>query len=939
VINSNDGGTTAFSGDATADNATINSNKGGATSFADNSKAGNAKINTDGGATSFSGNSSADNATIDTKNGGATSFDGSANAGSATINTDQDGKTSFSGKSDAGSAVINSNDGGATSFSGDANADNATINSNKGGSTSFADNAKAGKAKITTDGGATSFSGNSSADNATIDTKNGGTTSFADNTTAGNAQIHSSDGGATNFSGSANAGNAAISADKGGSANFSGNSSAGSASIAANDGGTASFTDNATADKAKITTNSGGKTAFSGNSTAGSAELVINQGGTASFSGKASGGDADVVMGGGGQPGGALDISGLDTDGTGIASLNGSGAVNLGGKTLDIGGSGKDSAFGGKISGTGGIAKNGGGTMTLAGDNDYSGQTQVNGGIFNLAGKAKNSEIVVNTDAILQGGGEMGGLHVKNGGTLSPGAGFRGRGGAAPKAETMTVDGNAIFDQGSRFEVKEDKTGRNDSLAVKGDAIIHGGQVATQGLIHPGQSFDNILTASGKISGGFDGIDAEFKTAYMGPVFIQTEHGISMKIARIGASFNDIGTNPNAAKLGGGVESLPDSNILKLQMLNSTREQTAQALTQLSPEIYASARTAMFQSAEYMRSAMNDRMDRYSAAGFLTAGKAGQGGKAQAAFAAPARLDAIMTGSIPESGRLPFGAGKLGAGEVWARGFTSQQDNTGARNGAHGHNITTTGTFAGLDTKAGRWLLGAATGYSYADFNNKYLPSYGHINTIYSGLYAAAEFKRVSLRFGGQQSWHTLRARREVAFTRFADSLKSKSHARQTQLYAEAGLPFNFTPGGKITARLEPFGAVAFNYLRSGKVREKGGAAAVSGGKGGENYLASTFGLRGQTALYATQDRAAVLRGMLGWQHIYGANVPAANYAFAGGEGFDVQGTPLERDSLALETGIDFRFTSKAAFGISYNGRYGKRNSDYGMRADFRLKY
>lgn len=62
--------------------------------------------------------------------------------------------------------------------------------------------------------------------------------------------------------------------------------------------------------------------------------------------------------------------------------------VDTGGFLLTTGGLGTSTAFSGVITGSGGIAKQGAGTLTLSGSNDYSGATQVNAGTLQADGGA-----------------------------------------------------------------------------------------------------------------------------------------------------------------------------------------------------------------------------------------------------------------------------------------------------------------------------------------------------------------------------------------------------------------------------------------------------------------------------------------------------------------------------------------------------------------------
>jgi autotransporter-associated beta strand protein len=222
--------------------------------------------------------------------------------------------------------------------------------------------------------------------------------------------------GQVTFAGSSTAGQAQISLSGGADQflQFQESSKAGQAHIT-NNGSSVIFTDTSDAENALITSDNVADATQSG----------------IFFENSASGGKAQIML----THGGALDISGLDADGTKIGSLadDGTGQVFLGSKTLSVGGNNQSTVFGGIIQdgslggepggAPGSLIKEGTGSLTLTNfDNAYTGTTTINGGALIIDGSIVSSlDVTVNAGGTLAGTGTVSSTTVNAGGTLAPG--------------------------------------------------------------------------------------------------------------------------------------------------------------------------------------------------------------------------------------------------------------------------------------------------------------------------------------------------------------------------------------------------------------------------------------------------------------------------------------------------------------------------------------
>ncbi|WP_181179999.1 autotransporter domain-containing protein [Mesorhizobium sp. B2-1-3A] len=112
--------------------------------------------------------------------------------------------------------------------------------------------------------------------------------------------------------------------------------------------------------------------------------------------------------------GGVLDLNGFNQT---VGDLSGYGRLEIRTGTLTAGAS-ADTLYQGQINGTGTFAKQGSGALTISGNKNFSGVTNVNAGTLLVNGSMASSTFHVNSGGTLGGTGSLGATTIANGGTL-----------------------------------------------------------------------------------------------------------------------------------------------------------------------------------------------------------------------------------------------------------------------------------------------------------------------------------------------------------------------------------------------------------------------------------------------------------------------------------------------------------------------------------------
>lgn len=649
----------------------------------------------------------------------------------------------------------------------------------------------------------------------------------------------------------------------------------------------------------------------------GSGPFTVASGGAANLSGANTYTGATIIQSGGwlglAGPGTIATSSGVQADGNfdvsrvngavPITSLSGSGSVFLGGNTLVL--TRADDTFGGTLS-DGGLGGGGGGGLivaggveTLSGSNTYSGNT----------GVSPNAELILNgsvagslVDAgVLAGNGHISGNAVVAG-TIAPGAG-------ASASQTFTVAGNYAQLAGSTYAATLNSR-QSSLIAVSGKADIASGAMlqiipgSVGQLYQSGHSYD-VLSAQGGLSGTFTlAGDTALSAVLQAVPFYDADHfylDVSQMrpLTAVGGTRNEMATLT-------AVQALPSSSP-PFQVLSSLPSDALirTGADQLSGEVYATTQNVLLQDTRFVRDAMAARMH-----------EADQG--------AP-NLSTV-------AGQQPTNAQPNGL-TWWGQfvGSWGQQDSNG---NAASVSDTLGGFLVGADMPLGTAShAGLITGYTQTSLNVNQRGSNVSSDDVHLGAYAGTQLGQVELTVGTDVAQYDVDTTRSIVLPDESGHEQGRANAYTAEVFGEAAYRIALKP-----FELDPFVQAAYVRLNTNGVQEQGDAMAlaVTGNTRAVTY--TTLGTSASTHFVFNGDLFTA-HASLGWQHAAGQTQPDATSAFAGGDAFDVDGLPIARNALALDTGLDLMVNKKATLSVSYDGQFASHAVQSGFKASFTWKF
>jgi outer membrane autotransporter protein len=576
-----------------------------------------------------------------------------------------------------------------------------------------------------------------------------------------------------------------------------------------------------------------------------------------------------------------------------------------------------DAAYAGTLSGAGLFIKDGSGALLLQEDSaGFTGLTRVEDGKLVVNGKLGGSMQVL-AGSTLAGSGTIGSgagstVTIADSASLSPGNSIG----------TLKVDGDLVFQKGSRFVVEVDPDSKDSDLVkVSGNTVLNGGSVAHIGAAgnYKLRSTYTILASDKSLSGAFDEVTSDF--AFLDPKLLYNYDlgTVDLSLTRNDRAFASVAMTRNQTATANAIDSIGiDAGHAvydAIAQLPDDHNLIRGSFDQVSGEIHASMKSALIEESHVVRDAATDRL--------------------RAAFGDVGAASSPVIAY--EDGQQQLVSSTTDRAAAWTQGFGAW-GHTDSDGNAASLKRSTKGLLLGADAPFfDTWRLGLLAGYSHTSADIAGRSSSGNSDNYHLGAYAGTRWNlpqgTLGLRTGLSHTWHQIETSRSVAFPGFSDNLKDDYRAGTLQVFGDLGYRID-TP----SVSLEPFINLAHTRQRNKGFSERGGAAALRGKAQSTDTTFTTLGLRASTKL----DIAGVettARGSLGWRHALGDTTPLSTHSFSAGNAFTVAGAPLAKNAALVEVGADMAITPSTSLGLSYDEQFTGSTRQHGLKASLNIRF
>jgi outer membrane autotransporter protein len=532
------------------------------------------------------------------------------------------------------------------------------------------------------------------------------------------------------------------------------------------------------------------------------------------------------------------------------------------------------------------------------------------GGVLGVSGSLTSPLVTINPGGELLGRGNIIGDVDDRGGEIAPGNSIG----------TLHIFGPLEMEPHSGYQVQINGAS-SDEIEVSEKATIESSTFEIErdntaaSPVVPGKTY-TILTTGG-------GLTVEEPTVAIADFpfinFALTEDAFNgyLTTSRSAERFAELASTPNEAAVANALDTTATSSPVWQQVVGASTADARAAFASLSnASIHASAAGVLSEQSHFLRDAVLDRLRQDFPSG------------------PAADPDSVLTYGAGAPAALPTKKGPAVVAPtgpvyaVWAQGLGSWGSLSGNNNVAR-TNDSIGGVISGIDATFNRMFrLGFAGGYSQSNFNSVNIPASGSADSYHFAVYGGWEEGPWALRGGGSVSWNDLNTSRQITAVALGGQQTSSYADKTWQGFVEGARSFAFG-----AAALEPFANLAYVHV-GGDVGESG-LAAMSGSTSFDTTY-TTLGAHGSYILPAGLTAQATL----GWRYAFGDVTPMSTLGFqSGGAAFALAGSPIARNALITELGVNYAIGPSATIGIAYSGQYSGGSNENSGKANLTVRF
>ena len=642
---------------------------------------------------------------------------------------------------------------------------------------------------------------------------------------------------------------------------------------------------------------------------------TMNLSGTNTYSGGTivNGGILNIASAGALPTGGSLTINAgqlnLNGNSPTIGNLSGVGGVlDLGAGRLSINASGA-SSLATSVTGAGGLSLFGTGQLSLTGNNTYTGETRIFGGLLAVNGST-TSDMVVGGGGTLGGSGTIVG-NVTNAGVVAPGNSIG----------TLNVAGN-YTQTGGTFQAEVNATRQSDRLNATGTATIGAGStvvVLPQAGSYAPRTTYTLLNATGGVTGTYASVSSALP--FLQPSLSYDANNVYLSL-QVGG-FAQAALTPNQAAVG----AVLDSTALNatgdyatvIGALSTLSAQQGQAvMNAISGQNYSGFSSSMAQGIQLFLSNF--------------AGQAGGGGSltGSSRVALAEACDVACDSTVPALwsawGGMLGGLGTMSSGSSNAGTLT----------------YSAGGFAGGLDRLVAPGLrVGVTAGYQNANQWVAGFSGQGNSNSFQAGLYANFIQDKVyadaiaGYAYSANQMW------RSIAIPGLAPRT-AIGNTGANQFYGQVETGYRFDLGGLADAFVTPFVRLqAYTGTQNAFTETGAGSLNLSVAQQTTNSLRTVLGAQlGGSMDVGWRDRLA-LKMRLGWSHEYADTARPVTASFAGAPvaPFTTYGVAPQRDGVVLGLAANTAVADATSIYLRYEGEVSGQDNAHAFTAGFRMTW